>query len=95
MTTVVIAMLCAPMRSLADGQDQVSRLWAALGLLQWLAPRAHIGTTRAIQDRRSDRHGAPTPKVSLGECAYRRRAAARDVNHGTRHRAASEEICMY
>ena len=49
-------MLCAPVRSLADGQDHVSRLWAALGLQQWLGPRARIFIRRALPDRRNDRH---------------------------------------
>ena len=56
MTTVVTAMLCAPVRSLADGQDHVSRLWASLGLLQSLEPRARICIRRASADRRNDRH---------------------------------------
>ena len=47
-TTVITAMLCAPVRGLADGQDQVSRLWAALGLLQWLGPRVSAHSIAVI-----------------------------------------------
>ena len=58
MTTVVTAMLCAPVRSLADGHDHVSRLLAELESLQWLAPRARIFIRRAFPDRRNDRHAS-------------------------------------
>ena len=74
MTTVITAMLCALMRGLADGQDHVSRLWAALGLLQWLGPRARARARASAYDVRRQIVATidmptPTPKVSLGECA--------------------------
>ena len=54
MTTVVMPMLCAPVRSLADAQDHESRLLAELEPLQWLGPRARIFIRRAFRDRRND-----------------------------------------
>ena len=92
-TTSVMPMLCAPLRSLVDAQDHVSRLLAELEPLQSLAPRARIFIRRAFRDRCNDRHRS----ADAEGLARRVRASTPSRRSQSRHppSCGKHKICMY